>query len=99
MAIPFGIVETVPDNETILDRESDVVHVHVGLPPRGLAEKAGGPKCLRETRPQNALKVREREPGVDDILDDDNVLAVERDIEVFLKADFTRAGCAFGIAR
>ena len=98
MAIPFVVVEPVADDETILDCESDIVDLHLGLASRGFVEKTGCPKALREARPQDVLQIRKCKSSVDDVLDDDAVLAVQRRIEIFLKADFARSGRAFRLA-
>jgi hypothetical protein len=44
-------------------------------------------------------RVGEREAGVDDVLDDDHIAAVERRIEILQQADFAGGGRALGVAR
>ena len=49
--------------------------------------------------PQDLLQVAERQAGVDDVLDDDDVAAVERGVEVLDHLDFAGRGRALGVAR
>ena len=77
------IVEAVADDETILDREADVLDRDVDHAPRRLAQQARRPQRLRRARPQDVLQVRQRQPGVDDVLDDDDVAALEPESRSF----------------
>src|SRR5262245_25042699 len=72
----LGKVEAVADNEMIFDRESNVFNRHVDLSPRRLAQQTGGAKRLRRPCPQNLLQIRQRQAGIDDVLDDDDVTAL-----------------------
>src|SRR5687767_10661208 len=65
----FGVVETIADHEVVLDGEPDVLDLDVDLAPGRLAQEAGGPQRLRAARAKRILKVHERQPGVDDVLD------------------------------
>lgn len=40
----LDVIETVADDKRVLDREADVVERYFDLPPRRLAEEAGGAK-------------------------------------------------------
>src|SRR5882672_5075071 len=91
VAVLFGVIEAVADHEAILDREADVFDLHVDLTARRLAQEARGSERPRPAGAENVLQIREREPGVDDILDDDHVLAIERRIEILEQADFAGA--------
>ena len=99
VAILFGVVEAVADDEPILDREADVLDLDVDLAPRGLAEEAGRAQRLRAARPQDVLQVGERQAGVDDVFDDDDVAAVERRVEVLQQPDLAGRRRALGVAR
>ena len=45
------------------------------------------------------MKVGKREAGVDDVLDHDDVLAVQRGVEILVKADVAGAGRGRAVAR
>src|SRR5713101_2083564 len=62
------------------------------LTSRRLAEQARRTQRTWIARAENILQIRERQAGVDDVLDDDDVLAVEGRIEILEEPDFTRAG-------
>src|SRR4029079_6981550 len=74
--------EAVTDDELVLDREADVIDLHVHLPTRRLAEETRRTDALRGARPQNVLQVAQREPGVDDVLDDDDVASFEAAVQI-----------------
>src|SRR5258708_4105522 len=90
-AVLFGVIETIADDKAIVDREADVLDPHVDLASRRLAQEAGGPERFRAASSKNLLQIHEREAGVDDVFDDDDVLALEPRIEVLEKAHFARA--------
>ncbi len=77
---------------------ADVLHFHVHLTARRLAQKARRPQLPGIARAQNVLQVRERQPGVDDVLDDDDVAAVERGVEVLQHPHFARCRGSLGVA-
>ena len=81
-SIPAFVVETVADDEMVLDRESDILHAHVYLPARGLAQEAGRPHAAGTARHQNLAEIIQRQARVDDVFDDEHVTARERRIEV-----------------
>ena len=76
IAILLGVVEPVANHEPILDREADVLDRDVDLPSRRLAEQTRRPQRLRRPGPQDILQVDQRQPGIDDVLDDDDVAAL-----------------------
>ena len=65
----------------------------------GLLSRQAVRERLRAARAQDVLQVGERQPGVDDVFDDEDVLAVERGVEVLQQPDFAGAGRALGVAR
>src|SRR3989442_2762745 len=99
VAILLGEVEAVADDEPIGNLEADVLDLHVDLPPRRLTQQAGRPQRLWTARAEDILQIRERETGVDDVLDDDDALAVEGRIEIFEETHLAGAGRALGVAR
>src|SRR5205814_1105622 len=98
VAVSPGGIEPVSDNEAIVDREADVVDADRHLPPGRFAEKAGSAQHFRPASPENLLQIGEGLPGVDDVLDDEHALAVERSIEVLEQSHFSGARRALGVA-
>ena len=57
VAVLLGVVEAVADDEAILDREADVLDLHVDLAARRLAEQARRAQRLRAAGAQDVLQV------------------------------------------
>src|SRR5262249_40228859 len=55
IAVLLGVVESVPDHESIFDAEPDVLDLHVHLAARRLAQKAGRLERARPAGVQNVL--------------------------------------------
>ena len=68
-------VEAVPDDEAVGDLEAHVAACDVDLAPVGLGQQRADLERGRPARRQAAEQVRERQPGVDDVLDDEHVAA------------------------
>ena len=94
LPILLGVVEPVAHDEAIFDGEADVIHLHFDLPPRRLAQQTRRPQRLRIARAEDLLQVVQRQAGIDDVLDDDDVAAFEAVIEVLDQAHFARRGRA-----
>ena len=77
-----GIVETVADNELVLDLETDVFNHDVHFAAAWLAQQARRPKGFRVAGAEHVLQVVEREPRVNDVFDDNDVSALERNVEI-----------------
>ena len=73
-----GIVETVSDDESVLDLESDVFDLDVDLAAAGLAQQAGGSQRFRIAGAQNVLQIMQRQARIDDVFDDNDVAALKR---------------------
>ena len=95
----LGVVQAVADDEAVLDREADVFHLDVDLPARRFAEQARRPQRPRSARAEDVLQVFQREAGVDDVLDDDDVAALERRVEILEEPHLAGAARPFGVAR
>jgi len=93
------IVETVADNEFVLDLESDIFHGNVDLTAARLAQQARGSQRFRLAGAQHVLEIMERETRIDDIFDDNDVPALQRGIEILEQANFARALRCGTIAR
>src|SRR3954469_18064895 len=66
LPVALGVIESVPDDELVFDREADVLDLDVDFPARGLAQQAGGAEGPRGARTQDVLQIGERQPGVHD---------------------------------
>src|SRR5438093_12574420 len=98
VAILFGVVETVADDEAVFDGEADVFDLDVDLAPRRLAQEARGAERLRVAAAQNVLEIMQRQAGVDDVFDDDDVAPFERVVEVLEQPHLARRGRALPVA-
>jgi hypothetical protein len=92
VAVALVEVEAVADEELVRDREPDVRDRQVGdeapigtVEERDRRERGGTPQT------QRAAEVVEREAGVHDVLDDQDVAAVDLRVEVLQQADARRA--------
>ena len=74
VAVALAVVEAVADDELVGDLKPDVVDRDVDQPPRGLVEQRADPERGRALAAQVAEQVVERQPGVDDVLDEQDVL-------------------------
>src|ERR1700756_868761 len=86
VAVPLGEVEPVSDDEAVRDLESDVAHRNVDLATVRLRQQGADLQGRRPPRLEVADEVREREPGVDDVLDDEDMPALDVDVEVLENA-------------
>src|SRR5205823_4721375 len=82
VSVLTGIVQPVSHDELVLDAEPDVIDLDVNLPPRRFAEQARRAHVARGTRLEDVLQVREREPRVDDVFDDQDVAPFDRAVEI-----------------
>ena len=55
----------------------------------GWAEKAGAAQAARRTGTKDVLQVGERQAGVDDVLDDDDVAPLDPRIEILQELDLS----------
>src|SRR5436190_2573361 len=87
IAVALAEIEPVADHEPVRDLEADVAHRHVDLAPGRLRHQGAHLEARRLPRLQVAHQVREREAGVDDVLDDEHVAAFDVDVEVLEDPD------------
>src|SRR3954464_6226311 len=73
VAITLGEIEPVADREPVRDLEADVPRDHLDLAPLGLGEQRADLQRARIAGPQVAHQVLQRQAGVDDVLDDQDV--------------------------
>ena len=72
--VSLPVVEAVADHELVGDLEADVVHRDVDEPARRLVEQRADPERGRVLAAQVPDEVVEGEAGVDDVLDQQDVL-------------------------
>jgi hypothetical protein len=81
-------VEAVADEELVGDDEADVAHRQVvDEPPVGPVEQRDGGDRRGLAQLERPPQVVEREPGVDHVLDDEDVAVADVEVEVFEDAD------------
>ena len=64
-----------------------------------LAQQARGTQRFRVAGAQHVLQVVKRQPGIDDVFDDNDVAALQRNIEVLEQANLARAFRGGAVAR
>src|SRR5256886_6489060 len=87
VAVPLADVEPVADDEVGWDPEPDVAQVEVVALEPFLQEQRAHLERRRPARREVLPQVGQREAGVDDVLDDQDVAAGEVDLEVLLDAN------------
>src|SRR4051794_8649719 len=95
----LGVVEPVADGEPVRDLEADVADGQVDAPALGLGEQRADLERGRVAGPQVAQQVVEGEPGVDDVLDEEDVAALDRGVGVLEDPTDTRGIGGRAIAR
>src|SRR3954468_2927753 len=81
VAVALGEIQPVADGELVRDLESDVAREHLDLAPLRLGEQRADLQRGRVAGPQVAHQVLQCEPGVDDVLDDEDVASLDRRVE------------------
>ena len=84
------MVQTVSHHEFVLYLESDIFDSHVDFTAARLAQQAGGPQGFRIAGAEHILKVMESQPRIDDVFDDNDVAALQWDVEVLEKTNLAR---------
>src|SRR5919197_3771303 len=99
IAVPLGEIEPVADHEPVRDLEADVADGNIDLAPAGLGQEGADLEARGLTRLEVAEQVRERQPRVDDVLDDEHVAVLDVDVEVLEDADDARGVGRCAVAR
>jgi hypothetical protein len=88
VAVALVDVEPVADEELVGDGEADVPHRQVldEAAVRAVEERDGRERA-RAAQPEGADEVVERQPGVDDVLDNEDVPALDARVEVLEEPD------------
>src|SRR5580765_1664249 len=79
--ITLGIVEAESDHEFVRYDKTNVVSVDIGKSAFHLVQENCHAKILRFALLQNAEQIAQREPGIQDIFDDDHCLAFDAGVE------------------
>src|SRR3954449_2785907 len=82
VAIALGDVEAVADHEPVGNREPDVLQIGIAALQTFLHQQGAHVQRRRVARNEVLAQVREREAGVDDVLDDEHVAVGEVEVEV-----------------
>src|SRR6266498_553934 len=82
VAVALGEVQAVADGETIGDLEADELDRQLDLAAVGLGQQSAHLERRRVARAEVAKQILQRQPGVDDVLDDQDVAALDRRVEV-----------------
>jgi hypothetical protein len=94
-------VEAKPHEQLVGDGEPDIAHGQVlDEPAVGTVKEGDGRQRRRVAERERLAEVVEREAGVDDVLDDDDVTAGELGVEIFQEpnAGMPARVCAGGVA-
>src|SRR4051794_5265077 len=97
--VPLGEVEAVADHEAVRDLEADVADGHVDLAPVRLGEEGADLEARRLAGLEVSHQIGERETGVDDVLDHQDVAPLDVDVEVLEDADDARRVGLRAVAR
>src|SRR5439155_16085070 len=92
------VVESVPYDELVRDREPDVVHRDVDFTSPRLVQQADGAQHSGPARAQPFLEVGDRAAGVHDVFDDQHVLAANRNVHVPQDPQLGWTGCVRPVA-
>jgi hypothetical protein len=85
-------VEAVADEELVGNDEADVPHGEVvDEPPVGAVEERRRDERARFSQLERLAEVAQRQPGVDDVLDEDHVASLELHVEILEQPDAVRA--------
>src|SRR5436305_2359087 len=91
--IPVSLteIEAVADHDAVRDLEADISDRHVDFPPIRLRHQRTDGEGGRLARLEVPHQVGERQPGVDDVLDDEDVPALDVDVQVLEDPNDARA--------
>ena len=94
-----GVIETVADDEAVVDGKTHIIDLHIDPAPRRLAQQASCGKGAGIARAQDFMQIPQRRPTVDDVFDDDDMFAVNRDVQIAQETNFARGRGTLRIAR
>ena len=98
VAITFGVVEAVTDDEIVGDLETDVISFHLLDAARRLIEERGDAQGFGFALLEDAQQVRQGDAGVENVFNHDYVEAFDAAIEIFQQADLAGTFFIFSVA-
>src|SRR5580658_2185906 len=98
IAITFGVVEAVADDEIVGDLKTDVIGFDLLDAARGLIEERGDAQGFGLALFENAQQVGQGDAGVEYVFDHDHVQTFDAAIEIFQQADLTGTFFVFAVA-
>ena len=99
IAETLRVVHSVSDHKMVGDLESHIIGFDLLQPPRRLVEQRGYTEAARLVLLEEATQKAECKTGVEDILDDNDVLALDRLIEVLDQLHCTAGPLPLTVAR
>src|SRR6185312_5834776 len=88
-AVALGVVDAVADDELVRDLEADPTRLHVDLAPRRLVEQGADLDAAGVAGGEDVEHVPQGAAGVDDVLDHQQVAALDLAAQVLEDANFT----------
>src|SRR5438270_11324057 len=80
--VPLPVVEAVADHELVRDLKARVAHRDVDLPPLRLGHQGTNLQGGGRAGLERADEIGERQAGIDDVLDDEDVPSLDVDVEI-----------------
>src|SRR4051812_48480921 len=99
VSVALGEIEAVADHEPIRDLEAHVADGHVDLPALRFCQKRADLEARGLARLQIAHQIGQSQTRVDDVLDDEDVPALDIDVQVLENPDNSRGIRRVAVAR
>ncbi len=93
------VIHSIADHEVVRNTETDIVGVDLFQPPRRLVEQSGDAKRTRLVPLKETAQKRKREPGIEDVFDQDDVFVLDRLVEILDELDGSARSLSFSVAR
>src|SRR5262249_32654021 len=95
--VSLGVIETVSDHERIGNAKADISYFHGAHPPLRLIQQRRDAHRLGLPLLEQIDQVIQRNTAIDNILDDQHMRVLERDVEILGDLDFTRGRLALAV--
>src|SRR6185503_19204041 len=89
VAIAFGVIKSVANDEVIRDLKSQVINLHFAFAPLELVQQSHKFHACGAARFQVGHQIRKRQAGVDNVFHDNQVAAFHRNVEILQDANLT----------
>src|SRR6202044_3673494 len=97
--VAFGVVQPVSHHKVIWNRKTNIVALHIFDAPRGLVEQRRDLQGFWLTLLQDAQKVGECNPGIENVLDHDDVQTLNAAVQIFQQPDLAGTLLPFAVTR